>query len=152
MSKIAISLKVDLSKIDMSKIFNGKNGAQYLDMTAFVSLTELDQYDNSGMITQSVKKEEKEQGIKGNILGNSKVFWVENGQAPQSQQQSQGFQQQAPQQSQGYQAPQQQKAPVNQFNGQQNPQRDSGGFTQAQGGFQQQAPQGQGGFMPNNQG
>tara|TARA_R110000751_G_scaffold73408_1_gene148411 strand:+ start:327 stop:782 length:456 start_codon:yes stop_codon:yes gene_type:complete len=151
MSKIAISLKVDLSKIDMSKIFNGKNGAQYLDMTAFVSLTELDQYDNSGMITQSVKKEEKEQGIKGNILGNSKVFWVENGQAPQSQQQSQGFQQQAPV-NQGYQAPQQQ-APVNQLNGQQqNPPRDAGGFTQAQGGFQQQAPQGQGGFMPNNQG
>ena len=103
MSKIAISLKVDLSKIDMSRIFNGKNGAQYLDMTAFVSLTELDQYDNSGMITQSVKKEEKEQGIKGNILGNSKVFWVENGQAPQSQQQ------QAPAQG-GYQAPPQQQA------------------------------------------
>jgi hypothetical protein len=137
MSKIAVSLKIDLSKIDMSKVFQGKNGAQYLDMTAFVSLTELDQYDNSGMITQSVKKEEKEQGIKGNILGNSKVFWVEGGQAPQKAVNNQGYQQQAPVQQappqQGYsnQSPQQQQQPYQQ---QQQPAPQ-----------QQQAP-----FDPNN--
>ena len=136
MSKIAISLKVDLSKIDMSRIFNGKNGAQYLDMTAFVSLTELDQYDNSGMITQSVKKEEKDQGIKGNILGNSKVFWVENGQAPQSQQQQGGYQapqQQAPQQGFQPQAPQQ---PQQGFSNQ-SPQQQQAPYQAPQQGYQQ---------------
>ena len=124
MGKIALSLKIDLAKMDMNRIFNGKNGAQYLDATIFVNMDELDQYGNSGMITQDVSKEEKQQGVKGNILGNGKVFWVENGQAPQPQGQAQGgYQQQAaPQQQGGYQ---QQPAPQ-----------------QQQGGFQQQpAPQ-----------
>ena len=112
MGKIALSLKIDLAKMDMNRIFNGKNGAQYLDATIFVNMDELDQYGNSGMITQDVSKEEKQQGTKGNILGNGKVFWVENGQAPQPQGQAQGgYQQQsAPQQQQGgyaQQAPQQ---------------------------------------------
>ena len=111
MGKIALSLKIDLAKMDMNRIFNGKNGAQYLDATIFVNMDELDQYGNSGMITQDVSKEEKQQGTKGNILGNGKVFWVENGQAPQPQgQQQSGYQQQAPQQG-GFQqtAPQQQQ-------------------------------------------
>ena len=110
MSKIALSLKIDVSKIDKARLFSGQKGT-YLDATIFVELAELDQYGNSGMITQDVTKEEKAQGVKGNILGNGKVFWVENGQAPQPQGQG-GYQQQAPQQ----QAPQQ------------------------QGGFQQQQP------------
>ena len=123
MSKIALSLKINVSAIDQARLFQGAKG-QYLDATIFVELDELDQYGNSGMITQDVSKDEKAQGIKGNILGNGKVFWVENGQAPQQggQQNQGGFQQQAPQQ----QAPQQ------------------------QGGFQQQAPQ-QGGFQNQSQ-
>ena len=118
MSKIALALKINLSQIDMARAFQGAKG-QYLDATIFVNLDELDQYGNSGMITQDVTKDEKAQGVKGNILGNGKVFWVENGQAPQ-----QAGQQQAPVQG-GYQAPQQQ-----------------GGFNQApqQGGW----PHGQG--------
>lgn len=119
MAKVAVSLKIDVSKIDKARLFSGQKGT-YLDATIFVDLDSLDQYGNSGMITQDVTKEEKQQGIKGNILGNGKVFWKEGGQAPQSQ--NGGFQQQAPQP----QAPQQQQPP-----------RDSQGFTQAQGGFQQ---------------
>ncbi len=133
MSKIALSLKINLNSIDMARVFQGEKG-QYLDATIFVNMDELDQYGNSGMITQDVSKEEKAQQVKGNILGNGKVFWVENGQAPQAQgtqQQGGGFQQQAPQQTGGFQ---QQSAPQQQG-----------------GGFQQQAPQ-QGGFQqnPNN--
>lgn len=131
MGKIALSLKIDLAKMDMNRIFNGKNGAQYLDATIFVNMDELDQYGNSGMITQDVSKEEKQQGVKGNILGNGKVFWVENGQAPQPQGQTQGGYQQAPQQSQG--GFQQQPAPQ-----------------QAQGGFQQQKPQQQAKYNPGD--
>ena len=112
MAKVAVSLKIDVSKIDKARLFSGQKGT-YLDATIFVDLDSLDQYGNSGMITQDVSKEEKAQGIKGNILGNGKVFWKEGGQAPQAQgggfqQQQGGFnqQQQAPQQQQ--QAPQQQ--------------------------------------------
>ena len=113
MSKIALSLKINVSQIDKMRLFAGQKG-KYLDATIFVDLAELDQYGNSGMITQDVSKEEKQQGVKGNILGNGKVFWVENGQAPQAQAQG-GFAQQAPQQQpQGgfvqQQAPQQSQA------------------------------------------
>ena len=48
------------------------------------------------MITQDVSKEERAQKVNGNILGNCKMFWSEQGQAPQQSQP----QQQAPQQQQ----------------------------------------------------
>jgi hypothetical protein len=64
-------------------LFKGEKG-QYLDATVFIDLDELDQYGNSGMITQDVSKEEKQAGTKGAILGNSKVFWRDEGQAPQA--------------------------------------------------------------------
>lgn len=85
MSKIGVSLKIDVSKIDKNRLFQGQKGT-YLDATVFVDIDQLDQYGNSGMITQDVSKEEKQQGVKGNILGNCKVFWNDNGQqAPQQQ-------------------------------------------------------------------
>ena len=102
MAKIGVSLKINVSEIDKARLFAGKKG-KYLDATVFIDLEQLDQYGNSGMITQDVSKEEKDQGVKGNILGNCKLFWSEGGQAPQ--------QQQAPQQNQ--QAPQQ--APANKY-------------------------------------
>jgi hypothetical protein len=126
MAKIALSLKINLSQIDMARAFQGQKG-QYLDATIFVDMNELDQYGNSGMITQDVSKEEKGQGVKGNILGNGKIFWVENGQAPQKagEQQAQGgFQQQGAQQQYAPQQQQQQQyAPQQQ---QQAPQQQGG--------------------------
>ena len=83
--KVGINLKIDVSKIDKARLFQGKRGT-YLDAVAFVDLDTQDQYGNNGMITQGVSKEEKEQGVKGAILGNSKVFWREGGQQAQSQQ------------------------------------------------------------------
>lgn len=116
MSKIGVSLKINLTAMDQARLFNGQKG-QYLDCTVFIDQEQLDQYGNSGMITQDVQKEEKAQGIKGNILGNAKVFWIENSQAPQQAQpqQYQAPQQQAPQ----YQQPQQ--APAPQYQPQQPP-------------------------------
>ena len=112
MSKIGVSLKIDVSKIEKARLFNGKKGV-YLDATVFIDTAELDQYGNSGMITQDVSKEEKQQGVKGNILGNCKVFWRDEQQG--------GFQQQAQtQQAPPKFIPQDQQQPV--------------------GGFKQQAP------------
>lgn len=87
MSKIGVALRVDVQKIDKARLYKGAKGT-YLDLTAFIDLDQLDQYGNSGMITQDVSKEEKQQGVKGNILGNSKVFWSDSGKAPQGQQQA----------------------------------------------------------------
>jgi len=81
--KIGVSLKINVSKIDKARLFKGDKGS-YLDATAFIDLEEFDQYGNSGMITQDVTKEEKEQGVKGAILGNSKIFWSDRGTASQT--------------------------------------------------------------------
>lgn len=127
MSKIGVSLKIDVSKIDKARLFSGQKGT-YLDATVFIDIDQLDQYGNSGMITQDVSKDEKHQGVKGNILGNCKVFWNEQGQATQSQQQQAGSFS-----SQGQQAPQQSQQ---QKQWKQQSQQQQGGFQQAQ----QQAP------------
>jgi hypothetical protein len=109
MAKVGISLKIDVSKIEKARLFKGAKGV-YLDATVFVDLGEADQYGNHGMITQDVSKAEKDQGVKGAILGNCKVFWQDGQQQPQQgfaqpQQPAQGFAQ--PQQGFGSHAPQQ---------------------------------------------
>ena len=102
--KIGVNLKIDVTKIDKSKLFVGKNGNKYLDAQVFIDLDDNDQYGNNGMITQAVSKEERDSGVKGAILGNSRKFWGDyEGQAPQ--------QQKAPQQ----QAPQGQQMPPMDF-------------------------------------
>jgi hypothetical protein len=67
--KQTIKLKIDVSKIDKSKLFKGQKGT-YLDAVLFLN-DEVDQYGNNGMIVQSVTKEEREKGIRGAILGNA---------------------------------------------------------------------------------
>ena len=105
--KIGVSLKIDVSKIDKARLYKGQKGT-YLDATVFIDSSELDQYGNSGMITQDVSKEEKAQNVKGAILGNCKVFWND------AQQQQGGYQQPAQQQRPQQSAPQ--------------PSQQSGGF------------------------
>lgn len=78
MSKVGISLKIDVSKIDKARLFEGKKG-KYLDATVFVDLDQVDEFGNHGMITQDVSKEERDAGTKGAILGNCKVFWRDSG-------------------------------------------------------------------------
>jgi hypothetical protein len=71
MSKL-IAIKIDVSKIDKERLYQGKKGS-YLDATVFLN-DEEGQYGDNGMITQSVSKEEREAGVKGNILGNVKIL------------------------------------------------------------------------------
>jgi len=69
-----VNCKIDLSKIDNSKLFKSdKTGSIYLDCAILLRDDE-DQYGNRGMIVQEITKEEREAGKKGNILGNVKVF------------------------------------------------------------------------------
>lgn len=96
MSKVGISLNINVSEIEKGRLFKGAKGT-YLNATVFVDLGEADQYGNHGMITQDVNKEERESGIKGNILGNCKVIWQGESQQKPQQQNQQQAQQQAPQ-------------------------------------------------------
>ena len=92
MATYGIKLKINVSMIEKARLFTGKKG-KYLDATVFVDVDNKDQYENNGMITQDVKKEEKDAGAKGPILGNCSVFWSDQ---QQPQQQQQAPQQQAP--------------------------------------------------------
>lgn len=85
MSKLGVSIKIDVKKIDKAKLFKGEKGT-YLDLTAWIDPDNKDQYGNNGMVVQSVTEDEKKAGVRGSILGNSKVFFVEGAQtkAPDS--------------------------------------------------------------------
>ena len=74
--KIGINVKIDVTKIDKSKLFKGAKGT-YLDLTTFVDTDEADQYGTNGFISHSVSKEERDRGEKGRILGNCKVFYTD---------------------------------------------------------------------------
>ena len=86
--KIGLSVRIDVTKIDKARLYAGAKGT-YLDLTTFVNTEEKDQYENNGFISQSVDKEEREQGVQTPILGNVKVFFTDGAQsAPQSTPQS----------------------------------------------------------------
>ena len=78
MARIGVSIKIDVTKIDKTRLYQGAKGT-YLDLTTFVDLDNVDQYDNNGFISQSVSKEERAQGLKGAILGNCRVFFNDAG-------------------------------------------------------------------------
>jgi len=67
-----ISIKLDVTKIDKSKLFVGDKGT-YLDATILMK-NEPDQYGNIGMVVQNVNREDRDAGVKGAILGNVKYI------------------------------------------------------------------------------
>ena len=87
--KYGMGISIDVTKIDKSKMVQGKNGGVYLDINFFIDPdSEKDQYGNQGMVTQNWRD-----APKGNtpILGNVKSFWqgesdaMQNNQQPQAQ-------------------------------------------------------------------
>lgn len=70
------TIKIDLSKIDKSKIFEGKNGAKYYDLQISVN----DQDDNYGQniqVTLPQSQEQRQAKEPRTFLGNGKVFWTD---------------------------------------------------------------------------
>ncbi len=72
-----ITAKLDVTKVDKSRLFAGKNGAKYLDIVLIP--VQNSKYDDDFMIVQSVSKEERARGVKGAILGNAKIMGGGNG-------------------------------------------------------------------------
>ena len=77
-NKIGVSLSIDVTAIDKSKMLKHANGKTYLDMTVFIDPNTEDNYGNHGMIVQNWKE-----APKGGtpILGNAKIFWKDPNQA-----------------------------------------------------------------------
>lgn len=69
-----ISVSVNLSKIDKSKIVDGKNGAKYYNMNIIVN-DDFDQYNNNVQVTDSQTKEQRAAKEKRNFIGNGRVIW-----------------------------------------------------------------------------
>ena len=64
-----IVLKIDVMKIDPKLLFQGKNGAKYLDAAL---VDKPNDFGDDGFISQSVSKEDRAKGVKGPIIGNWK--------------------------------------------------------------------------------
>lgn len=68
-----ITIKLDVNKIDKSRLFKGEKGT-YLNLVLFDNRDGQDQWGNDGFVTQEISKEEREAGEKGAILGNWKTL------------------------------------------------------------------------------
>jgi len=77
-----ISLKIDVSKIDKTKLFKGEKGT-YLDLTVSVN-DEPDNYGNDVAAWQGQTKEEVSAKAQKTYLGNGKVFWSNDTNVQQS--------------------------------------------------------------------
>lgn len=73
--KTIITCKLDVMKIDKKRLFDGKNGSKYLDLTLIE--TENSKYGDDFICVQSVTKEERLRGEKGPILGNARYVRTE---------------------------------------------------------------------------
>ena len=74
-----ITLKIDVKKIDKSRLYVGEKGT-YLDCVLIP--TPNSEYGDY-MVVESVTKEEREAGQKGTILGNGKNLKTESKPDPQ---------------------------------------------------------------------
>lgn len=67
-----ITLSIKTGAIDKAKLKVGRNGEHYLEMVLIE--TPNSKFDQDFMVVQSVSKEERDRGVKGNILGNGKIL------------------------------------------------------------------------------
>lgn len=74
-----IKLRIDVTKIDKTKLFKAESGAVYLDVVLIETPTS--QY-NDYMAVQNLPKADRDAGLKGAILGNAKVLKKEAAPAP----------------------------------------------------------------------
>ena len=85
---MVFTFSIDLTKIDKSRIkeVQKKDGTtgKFLNLVMMTN-DQPDQYGNDGFIAESVTKEEREAGKRGNILGNCKQVGKPQVQAPPQQ-------------------------------------------------------------------
>lgn len=64
-------ISINLDKIDMNRVRqDSKGNGRFIDLVEID--TPNDKYGNDFMVVQSVTKEERENGVKGPIIGNGK--------------------------------------------------------------------------------
>jgi hypothetical protein len=68
-----IAISIDVTKLDKSKLVKGKKGT-YANITVSVN-DEDDQFGNNTSVWESQTKEERDDKVDRNFLGNGKVVW-----------------------------------------------------------------------------
>jgi len=68
-----IAISIDVTKLDKSKLIKGKKGT-YANITVSVN-DEDDQFGNNTSVWESQTKEERDDKVDRNFLGNGKVVW-----------------------------------------------------------------------------
>ena len=87
--KQMISLSIDLSKIDRSRIVAGKNGtSKYYGVTVLIEDVP-DQYNKNCKVWQEQTKEERDSKAQKIFIGGGKTIWTEQPQQQNYQQQQQ---------------------------------------------------------------
>lgn len=93
-----ITLNVDLSKLDQSKVYEGKNGGKYYPLA--VRIVDEYRYGKNVYATTDYTKDEKSAGAQEERIGNGKVRWtnglVEVAIPDENEQQARPSQAQAP--------------------------------------------------------
>ena len=69
---MSITGSINLSKINKDVLIKGEKGT-YMNVKVVLK-DEKDEYGNNGFIAQKVNKEQYEAGVKGEILGNIRVY------------------------------------------------------------------------------
>jgi hypothetical protein len=70
------TIKIDLSKIDKTKIYEGKNGSKYYELNLSINDT-TDQYGNNVQVSNPQTKEQRDAKEPRTFYGNGKVFWTD---------------------------------------------------------------------------
>ena len=70
------SISIDLSKLDKTKIVNGKNGQKYYNLN--IGINDLsDNYGNNIQVTEPQSQEQRAAKEPRTFYGNGKVFWTD---------------------------------------------------------------------------
>lgn len=72
---------IDLTKIDKSKIVEGKTGAKYYNVLIMIN-DEKDKYGNDASISEGQTKEEREAKMKKKFIGNAKTVFESDATKP----------------------------------------------------------------------
>lgn len=83
--KIGVNISIDVTKIDKARIVEGKNGAKYVDLVAFIDIDQQNEYGKNGSVTQNCSKEERDAKVQMPFIGSVKVFYKDEGQQQQRQ-------------------------------------------------------------------
>ena len=75
MGVIIGSARINLKKIDSSRVFKGKKG-DYYEVQVIIN-DELDQFGNQIKIKESLSEKERESGKKAEFLGDGRVYFVD---------------------------------------------------------------------------